>query len=37
MTGGDREFTVQPETCPECERPLDANGECRTANCPGPD
>ena len=33
----DREFTTNPEVCPECGMTLTANGECRTGGCPGPD
>jgi hypothetical protein len=32
----DRDMTVQPATCPECGRTLDAAGECRVDGCPGP-
>lgn len=31
------DFATQPETCPKCGLTLDANGECRTGGCPGPD
>jgi len=32
----DREFTANPEVCPECGLTL-KNGECRTGGCPGPE
>lgn len=36
-TDGGRSFSTQPETCPECGLTLDANGECKTNGCPGPE
>lgn len=37
IADGGRSFSTQPETCPECGLTLDANGECKTNGCPGPE